>query len=285
VKLRALAAVSAAFAAGCSLIFSLDPYDPRARTSDETDGASPDATAGDARAGDATPNAGDATSDVVADGPGAGPFACPTGALLCDDFERAQVAGGPWQHVDTNAKISTAQANSPTRSFFADTTQTGTAKAHVNRTFTPAPMRVGLSFQLFVPASPGASDSYEIAKMPFGATNDWDTFTLVLERTRLVAGGQHYDGGVVTGSQSSTAASSEELYGTGWHRITMDVDVSGVTQKTMRLSIDGTPREDIVLASARPSPSPLAVMLGVTFRTTTAAFAGVYMDDVSLVVP
>jgi hypothetical protein len=208
------------------------------------------------------------------------PFVCPANAILCDDFERDQPGGNVWQVDGTFPVLSNKQSLSPTKSFVIGVPSNGQWN-HIRRRMDPVPPRVRLSFGLY--ASSPLGDFYEIVKLPYGAANNWETFTLALRSEGLIAGTQYYDSSPSPMSQDSkTAMSGGALYGTGWHAVDVDIDMRN-NPRVITVTIDGTSTTTVNITSTRPTPTSTDLLLGVTYSGGSTPFADAYVDNVVLV--
>lgn len=228
----------------------------------------------------AKPNEGGADAPPVApDGAVHGPFVCPAGALLCDDFERPQAAGNGWEVDGTFPSLSSQVALSPTRSLAVALPSNGQWN-FIRRLVNPVPTRLRVSFGLY--AGTAAVDFYEIVKLAYGDNNNWETFTLALTPEGLHASTQYYDNSTSpTPRDAKTAMTAAALYGTGWHAVVISIDVRN-NPRVASIAVDGAAGATVNLTSTRPAPTYANVTMGVTYGPAGKPLGDAYIDDVVL---
>lgn len=253
--------------AGCSLLV---PLDAASGGADDPDAKTPDL--GDAN--DAN-TSGDTTIDAKTDGGSGAALVCPTGALICDDFERDDLAGtGVWKV--TGVDISNALAYSPTRSITLN--QPSVSFTTIEKIFNSPPFHLRVSFRLHAGKAPPGF--VEIMKMPFGPAYQWDTATLGLGNEGLNLGLQRYDGDPgPSASDGKTAVPAATLYGSGFRAVVWEIDLRG-DEKIVRASVDGGPATELRMGGHTPSVAPAVFAIGTLYRSDEGAIVDTYIDDV-----
>jgi hypothetical protein len=272
---RSVTFAGVVFVAGCSLLV---PLDASSGGGDEP----PDATADGASSsssGDATTSSSGGSSgapgDATSEGAAGPTLKCPPAALLCDDFERNDIAGANGWNVSGLA-ISTQLAHSPTRSV-AIFDPTNDYRA-MQRVFETPPLYLKVSFRLHAGASPPGF--VELLKIPFGPAYQWDTATLGLDLNGLHASMQRYDG--QTGpavSNTTVAAAPAGIYGDGFRLVVWQIDFRN-TEKHVAVYVDGAGPADFTLAGHSPSVGPAVFAIGTLYRNSDGQVVDTYIDDV-----
>jgi hypothetical protein len=216
--------------------------------------------------------------DVAADAPRA--LACLDAALLCDDFERADPQGTIWSTVSGAPRISTAQSFSPTRSLRLDLPANPNQAVDLSRTWESGfPTRFQVRVRLFAQNSIG-SDYYEVLKVAVGPANNWDQISLGLNSGGLQAALTTYDDSPSpTRTTPATILNASDFFGTGWHDVTLTVDLSKA-EITLTASVDGQSRPPLTVESKHPGQTSAMLFVGYSYFQGNGPYVGFYIDDV-----
>lgn len=265
-------ATTCAALSACSLFTDFDVLGGVSEAADAQSQDLPDSSVPrDAEIADATsPDAStDATTPVG--------HACTATSLLCDDFERT-TAQGPWDVVQGALATSTTKAHGGQRSLAAsfDSAQ---ALPSLSRNFTGAAPRVRFSVAINADATP-ASGSYEILKIVYGPTNNWESAVVNLDAQGIkLALGRYDNTSGPTEMEKVTLANAPLFFGTGFHVVEVTLDV-GASPLTASASIDGAEPKTVTLATTHPTPTALTLGIGVTYVMDTTTPYEVDFDDV-----
>lgn len=240
---------------------------------------------------------GDAAADVAADGaPAPYVFSCPPGALVCADFEGAEVRGAFQSVVGTPTRVD-QPVHSGSGALHASVV-TGQDSSGVTTSFEGPPAKVTLDLWFQVTAPP-TNESYKmrLTHLLFGPACDWDVSTEVwVGSDALYLGIDTYDKdrnpscGPVRNNVFALLPASR-LFQPVWHHLTISVD-NTLAERKVRVKIDGEADTGTSIVSRRDArPSQLTFGVGVLcIQTDGGCFAydssGAYdvrVDDVSLV--
>lgn len=203
--------------------------------------------------------------------------ACTASSLLCDDFERT-TAQGPWDVVQGALATSTTKAHGGQRSLAASF-DSGQALPSLSRNFTGAAPRVRFSVAINADATP-ASGSYEILKVVYGPTNNWESAVVNLDAQGIKLALGRYDNTTgPTEMEKVTLANAPLFYGTGFHVVEVTLDVSS-SPLTASASLDGDDPKTVELATTHPRPTALTLGIGVMYVMGTTTPYEVEFDDV-----
>lgn len=243
----------------CSLGFDADAF---TRGSETT--ALPDAEA------DATPDAA-AAADASDASPG---FVCPAGALLCDDFERNQVTGAFDKAYGPVAIGSTARGG--TRGLSARVT--GEDMPYLAASFA-SPGRVHIALWFNVKLAPPAH-RVRLFHALFGPACDWDlVWQVSVSSEGLSVSTETYDEVVNPGCGSVSGfprlpLTPSEVFGTGWHRLDVTLDVR-TRDRRADFRVDDGQLYTITVPSKRSAPpEDFEIGIGIPcVQTTGGCFA------------
>jgi hypothetical protein len=259
-------AIAAAFVASCS-ISGLESYSggPNASTSDggAADAGAPAEAAG--AAGDGG-DGGDASAALP----------CPATAFFCDDFERSTVLGSSWTLLSGKPTIASSDALGWPGRCLSATVAAGQDLPFVSRSFTNAPLRVQMTFAVYVADRP--TDAHEIFKAFYDKPGgDVENVALSVAAAGLNLTMQNYPNYI-----AATVLEADSFYDRRRHVVTVQMDHS-VTPRLARATVDGVLRPDVTLQPVNDrAPTGLELLAGVTYGDNTAAFGPVYIDDIAL---
>jgi hypothetical protein len=256
--------------AGCSLLVPLDAAsggdDSDASTAGGNDASSNDATTNDgSSSGNPSDSGNDATSNALV---------CPTNALLCDDFERAELANANW--VVDGLAISSALAYSPTRSVTLN--DQANAWHNMQHTLTTTPLHLRVSFRFHAGGPPPGL--VELAKIPFGAPYQWDSATLNINDGGLDISLQNYTGNPgPTNTTTLNVADANKFYGAGFRHVVWEMDMRAAT-KHASASVDGSAPVAVQIAGHAAAPPVPNLLMGTLYRNQDGPVVDTYIDDV-----
>jgi len=225
--------------AACNLLFSVDGYaGPTARDA-AVDVTTPrdSAASGDTSSETSPPSEAAPSLD--------GGFSCPDSALLCDDFARTTVAGGPWDMVTTGGGTLTIVPNAPTGNALDCIVQAGAnvqitdvSKAYTAMTVSRMTYEFGFDLVSGIGVQPATLNFYN--------QSDSVTSTTLLYLNQPGAGELSLNIGEVVCGKAADAACGGFMETTGipftqnaWHTVSWTIDfTSSPAQYT--LTLDGT---------------------------------------------
>jgi hypothetical protein len=270
---------------------SIDEFASGAATTSNDGGSLLDQQNGSSSSSSASSSSSGGDASRLADGAPL-PFSCPPNALICDDFERANV-GGVFLKSNGPVTISAAQSHSPSRSLSA-IVKNQTPMPYVESTIQGGPARVTASFWFYAAAAPPAYRA-RIAHLWYGPGCDWDlTWQLALDNEGVKMSTETYNDdvnpscGPVDG-KGHNPLSQTQVYVPRWHHVTLKVDVTKQLRH-VETQIDDLPPIIDDISSARSSvPTQLTLGVGILCVQTSGgcfewdrADYPIFIDDVIL---
>lgn len=262
-------------ALGCSLLTPLDGLTGGA-AADDAGGAEAAAESGIVDPLDSSRPSTDAVADAGTGEGGASPCA---GAILCDDFERDDVAGSVWASAYPSnggtLRIASTVFTSPTRSLAAFVPAAGDPHAQLNSVAYPDVAHVRVAFSMM---SPAPDRQMSLLRLQLTAGNLSPVLDLFMQQTSMVASEQGL--GATSGPYLSYPITTQFKANT-WQRWSIEIDARG-TAAIGIVAIDGVEVVHKTLTNTYRAGS-LTMIVGMFYAPDGPAHE-VFYDDLSITI-